>query len=187
MAEQETVAELLARGIAAARERRREEALELLLQVVEKDPNSEAAWLWLSGVVADPRDMQVALANALTINPGNEQARKGLEALRQRDGNLLSPEEEPPTVATGQAPPPAPAISAEEEEILTLLCYKCGTQLYSVAHFCWNCNAVVHCCENCVQRRETECKERYGIRGPAAAVVVNQCPEWTPEVVQGET
>jgi hypothetical protein len=49
---------LLAQGIKAAQKKRREEARNCLLQVVDQDPNSEQAWLWLSGVVDDPRDMQ---------------------------------------------------------------------------------------------------------------------------------
>ncbi|MBN1485114.1 MAG: tetratricopeptide repeat protein [Chloroflexia bacterium] len=171
----------------AAREKRREEARDLLLQVIERDQWNEHAWLWLSGVVDDPRDMQVALANALTINPTNEAARKGLESLRRRHGNLLNAEEEPP-------PPPSEeplAVSAGdlEEELppgatgATIRCYKCDAEIYDVAYRCWSCNAIVHCCENCVRKRETECKEEQGIRGPAAAVAHNECPWWNPEKV----
>lgn len=182
MTEQEAVAELLSRGIRAVRAREREQARSLLMQVIERDPYNEHAWLWLSGVMDDPRDMQVALANALTINPTNENARRGLDVLRQRHGNLLQPDEEPPSGEIQAAPakvemdgdlPPG----ARGEEIS---CYSCGAAVYDVADFCWQCHAVVHCCENCRNHRETACKEQYGIRGPAAAVVRNDCPEWMP-------
>lgn len=183
MAEQD-VAELLSRAIQSARAKRRDEARDLLLQVIEQDQWNEQAWLWLSGVVDDPRDMQVALANALTINPGNEPARKGLDMLRQRYGNLLNAEEEPPSTT-------APAASVVPQELPegdlppgakgeAIVCYKCGAEVYDVAYRCWNCGAVVHCCENCVRRREVECKEQQGIRGPAAAGSHNECPWWTP-------
>ncbi len=175
MAEQTSTGELLKQAIRAAREKRREEARQLLLQIVEREPYNEQAWLWLSGVVDDPRDMQVALANVLTINPGNEAARKGLDLLRRRHGNLLQPEEEPPALST--------AAPEEEDRGYTLRCYSCGAEVYDVADFCWNCHAVIHCCENCIYRRETACKERRGIRGPAASIVRNECPDWTPERV----
>ncbi len=173
MAEEKTTGELLKQAIQAVREKRREEARRLLLEIVEREPYNEQAWLWLSGVVDDPRDMQVALANVLTINPGHEAARKGLDLLRQRHGNLLQPEEEPPGPGAVSAP-------KEEEEGITLHCYSCGAEIYDVADFCWNCHAVVHCCENCIYRRETACKERMGIRGPAASITRNNCPDWTP-------
>lgn len=170
---EKTTGELLKQAIQAVREKRREEARRLLLEIVEREPYNEQAWLWLSGVVDDPRDMQVALANVLTINPGHEAARKGLDLLRQRYGNLLQPEEEPPAPGAVSAP-------KGEEEGTILYCYSCGAEVYDVADFCWNCHAVVHCCENCIYRRETACKERMGIRGPAAAITRNRCPDWTP-------
>jgi hypothetical protein len=183
VAEQYSIAQLLTMGIRAAKEKRREEACEILLHVIERDQYNEHAWLWLSGVVDDPRDMQVALANALTINPTNEQARKGLDMLRQRHGNLLQPDEEPPA-----APDEAPiAVGVPLDEDLppgaigeTLACYKCNSEINDVAETCWNCMAWVHCCENCSYLRNTECKQLMNIRGQATAVR-NECAWWTPE------
>lgn len=184
MSEQPTIEQLLAQGIQAAREKRREQARQYLLQVIERDQWNEQAWLWLSGVVDDPRDMQVALANALTINPANEQARQGLDMLRKRHGNLLHPDEEPPTPSAEESTVEVAAGQLEEElppgaTGATLECYSCGSEVYDVADFCWNCHAVVHCCENCIYRRETTCKELRGIRGAAATVTRNECPWWT--------
>jgi hypothetical protein len=171
VSEQESVAELLRKGINAAQANRREEARGYLLQVVERDEWNERAWLWLSGVVDEPVDMQVALANALTINPENEHARRGLEALHERYGDLLPAEE--------KAPAAVPAADEADDEH-SLNCYSCGAQIYDVAHFCWQCHAVVHCCANCTNHRDTECKEQQGIRGPAATFTLNDCPDWTP-------
>lgn len=173
---EESVSQTLARAIQLVRERRKEEARGLLLQVIERDESNEQAWLWLSGVVDDPQDMQVALANVLTINPGNEPARRGLEMLRQRYGDLLQVEA-------------APVPDAAAEEMIAFKCYNCGTELegcilgdgsYIGPDSCFSCRAIVHCCENCTQKREMPCKEREGIRGGAAIKTRNQCAEWRP-------
>src|SRR3954463_1921812 len=79
-------ARLMAEGQAAARRGDRAMARELLTQVVDKDPHNEDAWLWLSGVVADPNEQQICLENALVINPGNAQARKGLQFVVVKTG-----------------------------------------------------------------------------------------------------
>lgn len=178
---EESVSQLLARAIQLVRERRKEEGRDLLLQVVERDESNEQAWLWLSGVVDDPRDMQVALANVLTINPGNEQARKGLAMLQQHHGDLL--------VEEAVAPAPDETAAADGEELITFNCYNCQAELevciladgsYIGADSCYVCRAIVHCCENCVNKREIECKDREGIRGGAAIKTRNQCREWRP-------
>ena len=73
--------DLLQQGIAYANAGRREEARDILLQVVELDEQNESAWLWLSGVVDSDDDKAVALENVLALNPSNEWARRGLEIL----------------------------------------------------------------------------------------------------------
>ena len=73
--------ELLQQGIALAKAGRREEARNILLQVVEQDERNESAWLWLSGVVDSDDDKAVALENVLTLNPNNEWAKRGLQML----------------------------------------------------------------------------------------------------------
>ena len=83
-----TVDDLLRQGIAAINEGRREEARDLLAQVVKQDPNNEMAWLWLSGVVDTDKGRRICLENVLAINPNNGIAQRGLEALQKQD--LLS-------------------------------------------------------------------------------------------------
>ncbi len=73
--------ELLQKGIALAKAGRREEARNILLQVVEQDERNESAWLWISGVVDTDDDKAIALENVLTLNPTNEWAKRGLQLM----------------------------------------------------------------------------------------------------------
>ncbi len=73
--------ELLQQGIALAKAGRREEARNILMQVIEQDERNESAWLWLSGVVDSDDDKAIALENVLTLNPNNEWAKRGLQML----------------------------------------------------------------------------------------------------------
>jgi len=73
--------ELLQQGIALAKAGRREEARNILLQVVEQDERNESAWLWISGVVDTDDDKAIALENVLTLNPNNEWAKRGLQLM----------------------------------------------------------------------------------------------------------
>lgn len=103
--------DLLQRGIAAARAGRRDEARALLMQVVEADERSEQAWLWLAGVVDDPQDIRVCLANVLDLNPGNAQAQQGLAWVNARYGPPPDPEPAPALPEPEVAPDP-PAATA---------------------------------------------------------------------------
>ena len=79
-----TVEDLLLRGIAAAREKRRGEARRCLQQVLALDPLHEEAWLWLARIAADPRSALAYFSQALDINPQNQRARDGfIEARAQ--------------------------------------------------------------------------------------------------------
>ncbi|HEX9988724.1 MAG TPA: zinc ribbon domain-containing protein [Chloroflexia bacterium] len=77
---------LLAEGKAAARNGDKNAARTLLTQVVERDPHNEQAWMWLSGVVAEPEEQQICLENVLVINPHNTKARKGLDFISVKTG-----------------------------------------------------------------------------------------------------
>ena len=85
---------LLAQGIAAARAGDKNTARRLLTQVIQDDPGSEAAWLWLSSVLDTPQGRTFCLRQVLALNPRNQTAQKGLAAL--------------------EVVPPAPAIVAQE-------------------------------------------------------------------------
>lgn len=92
-------------GIEAARAGRREEAYSLLLRATELDETNETAWLWLAGVVDSPEDQQTCLENVLTINPHNERARRGLDALHTKSQSASRSS----SPAAAPSPPPAPS------------------------------------------------------------------------------
>ncbi|MCP4360487.1 MAG: hypothetical protein GY796_20960 [Chloroflexi bacterium] len=75
------VTRLLEEGVAAVKNGRHDEARQLLLQVLEADEENESAWLWLSSVVESDDEKRICLENALTLNPGNVVAQKGLAKL----------------------------------------------------------------------------------------------------------
>jgi len=89
-----TSTELLSRGVEAARAGRKAEARELLVQVVEIDPQSEIAWMWLSGLMEDLEDRIIACENVLTINPANVKVKTYLESLRREKRNSMAAEEQ---------------------------------------------------------------------------------------------
>ena len=89
--------QLYDRGIAAARGGQRRIAAGLLTRAVQLDPRHEQAWLWLSGVLDDPYDVEFCLRSALKINPNNAQAQKGLAWVRQRT-SVGAPSSEPSRV-----------------------------------------------------------------------------------------
>jgi tetratricopeptide (TPR) repeat protein len=77
-------AEVLQRAIQAARAGRREEARDLLIDLVETDPQNEMAWVWLCGLVDSLEDKMIACENVLTINPSNEKVRLYLTQLQKK-------------------------------------------------------------------------------------------------------
>ncbi|MCU0494504.1 MAG: hypothetical protein MUD01_23200 [Chloroflexaceae bacterium] len=153
-----TTETLLQRGIDAARVGRRENARELLMQVVQQDERNELAWLWLSGVVDTPEDQRVCLENVLEINPGNQHARRGLAMLEERAKASSSNGEQSaaPVAVSGVAVPPKPAapvlsptsVTAPEPEETPMLaevsptrypCPYCGKPTSLRQRTCGNC------------------------------------------------
>jgi hypothetical protein len=171
----EDIARMLYEGAVAVREGRHADAQGLLLQVIERDEQNEQAWLWLSGAMEDPADQQVALENVLALNPANAAARQGLEYLRSRYGDLTA---EPPAASPASAGEWVPPPPRDPEEVDELACYQCGASIYSVAAFCWQCHAPVHCCNNCMFRPETRCKELQGLTSTMAQAGRNDCEWW---------
>ncbi len=58
----------------------------LLEQILEKDPQNDWAWVWLSGCVEDPLQRRICLQQALKANPNNPAALDGMKVL---DGELV--------------------------------------------------------------------------------------------------
>ena len=72
---------LLGKGIAAAKAGDKGTARRLFTRAVRRDPESEAAWLWLSSVLDTPKGKAFCLRRVLALNPDNQPARKGIAAL----------------------------------------------------------------------------------------------------------
>ena len=136
------VAELLKRGVVAAKAGRTEEARRALLQVTELDEQNEQAWLWLSGVTESFEDRRVCLENVLTINPNNSHAQSGLRWLDQH------------------APPPSPAAEP---------CPRCRASVPSFDAECPGCGLIlVIICPSCgeyVDVQNTACPQCGQILG----------------------
>lgn len=94
---------LYQRGLAAARGGQKRVAAGLLTRSVRLDPQNELAWLWLSGVLEDPRQQAFCLQSVLKLNPQNPHALRGMRVLEER--NLLK-----------GAPQAAPGLEAPAEE-----------------------------------------------------------------------
>jgi len=56
----------------------------LIDEVLRANPRNENAWLWMTQVADADEDRINYLRNVLKINPDNEMARRGMEALQQK-------------------------------------------------------------------------------------------------------
>jgi hypothetical protein len=75
---------MLQSAIQHVKANRKAEARRLLEQIVSVDQMNEQAWLWLSACVETAEEQAICLENVLEINPNNQKARKGLQALQAR-------------------------------------------------------------------------------------------------------
>ncbi|MCU0495063.1 MAG: hypothetical protein MUD01_26035 [Chloroflexaceae bacterium] len=103
MAEPESILQL---GIEAARDGNKEEARSLFRLLTRQEPNNTQAWLWLAGVAEGRDERQAALERVVELDPNNEMALKGLQALGVKPG---APR--PITPVAVEPPPPAPAVA----------------------------------------------------------------------------
>lgn len=113
-ANEREAARMFDRGVAAARGGQRRLAAGLLTRAVQLNPQHELGWLWLSGVVDEPREIAFCLQSVLRLNPANERARQGLAWLEQRtQGQVVVAEPPGGTVAPEPAPPPNELVPQE--------------------------------------------------------------------------
>jgi hypothetical protein len=68
-------------AIAAIKAGRKQEGRQLLNLLIQQDPNSEMAWLWMSSVVDTDEQRARCLYHVLSINPRNDLAQRGLKKL----------------------------------------------------------------------------------------------------------
>ena len=74
----------LQQGVAALDAGDKALARRLFGRAIQEDPQSEQAWLWLSGAVESDKERLMCLNKVLAINPDNEMAQRGAAALQQR-------------------------------------------------------------------------------------------------------
>ena len=109
MAEPESILQL---GIEAARENKKEEARQLFRLLTRQEPDNVQGWLWLAGVAENREERQGALERVLELEPTNEMAYKGLQALGALPIAAVAPA--PTLVAPAAAiRAPAPAVDAD--------------------------------------------------------------------------
>jgi hypothetical protein len=101
---QENIAELLQKGIDAARAGDRRAARAALERVVEIDPDSEKGWFWLASVMDTDEERCMCLRTVLKINPNNAKAKAALERIEARMQSLsyASQDEVAPSVRRAQ-------------------------------------------------------------------------------------
>lgn len=107
MAEPDSILQL---GIEAARDGNKEEARNLFRLLTRQEPNSAQAWLWLAGVAENREERQAALERVVAIDPHNEMAVKGLQALGVRPGAVDAAPMPP-------APEPVPARYTDNDDL----------------------------------------------------------------------
>lgn len=83
---------LLKQAIEAARAGRELTARDIFLEVVEREPRNEVAWMWLTGLLDGLDDCIYACEMVLDINPGNASARQYLDQLLAKKQSQLDDE-----------------------------------------------------------------------------------------------
>lgn len=73
--------EKLSRAIQLIKEGNKQNAGEILLELVNDEPNNELAWLWLSSCYDNEKKKLFSLSKVLEINPNNEKARIAYQKL----------------------------------------------------------------------------------------------------------
>jgi hypothetical protein len=86
----------------------RDEARDLLRQLLQFEPNNEVAWLWLASVAVDQAEYVRALNEVLRINPENPQARQLLADFNQQYGPQIYGPQQPSRFGPQMPPPPSP-------------------------------------------------------------------------------
>ncbi len=90
-----------------------DDARRSLLQFVRQDPNNALAWLWLAQALDDPKRQLDCLRQVVRLDPNNQDALEGIEALRT--GRLLPEPGGGVVVAPAAEPEPEPELFTPEQ------------------------------------------------------------------------
>lgn len=99
---------MIQQGIAAAKAGDKDQAREILQDVLRQDPKNETAWWWLASIL-DKEDAIICLKNVLKINPCNKKAQTALAKLKSGEGAV--------TTHRNLEPQSAPQLDRPEEQI----------------------------------------------------------------------
>lgn len=107
-------ADLFQQGVLALKAGNKDQAADLLIRVLQRDPNNEQAWLWLSGAVQSDDERRECLEHVLEINPHNQAAQRGLQKLGRSIASAAPlPDAQPSAPETASYAALAPAPVAE--------------------------------------------------------------------------
>lgn len=115
MAEPESILQL---GIEAAREGKKEEARQFFRLLTQQEPDNAQGWLWLAGVAENREERQDALERVLMLDPTNEMALKGLQALGVSGRPMAPPPERaatPVRITPEETFQPTPQAEPEQD------------------------------------------------------------------------
>jgi len=171
-------AKRLRQGIAAAKAGNKEEAEQILREVVAREPQNERAWLWLSAVVEGVDEQRACLQRVLEINPTNAFARSGLRFI-----NHLRPGYEYLAAR-------APWIAGMDDDRTAIAdlpprrCPRCGMLNPGWAYLCNRCMAPLQPVDVAELMREKMREERSSslVRPWASAAVLDATRAFAPEV-----
>lgn len=173
--------ELLPRAIAAVRANRKQEAAEILREILAREPDSEWAWFWLSAAVDGIEAQRECLHRVVEINPNHAYARSGLAFLSHlRAGQEWKAEDAPWTLGVEQGVALAQAESRR--------CPRCGTNNPGWAYTCARCATVLQTIDVAeVVRREELTRGRAAhslsvIEAWGGALALNGGVAFEPEV-----
>jgi ribosomal protein L37E len=131
MEEEQNFEELLHDGIAALKAGDRSLARRLLYRATLAKAADARPWLWLSGTTDDVKEQRFLLEKAVSMDPENSAAMRGLNMLRER----MNVAETPAPAASPSEPvaPQTPAADLKpkilEAQAQTFLCPKCGGRM----------------------------------------------------------
>lgn len=148
---------------------KRAAAEQLYQQILAEAPETEAAWLGLARVAADPSAQEAAYVRVLELNPENKEAAVGLAEVRGEPAPAAwrteaKPESEPEPKAE-KAKATAVAAHDDQAEVYEFACYRhpdrdtslrCYTCGKPICVSCANKTSVGYLCPDC--KREMEDK-----------------------------
>ena len=113
-------------GIRALKDGSKNLAWALLTQATELNPYEATPWLWLSKATDDPLEQEEYLDKALSIDPTNVAALKGLEEIRKGLGEKVDELPFNPNLSRGKMEIVEPVIATAKR---VFLCPSCGAHM----------------------------------------------------------